>query len=358
MRDPAIILLVLAARLMTGQDIHYSQFWENPAMLNPALAGAEYKHRFSASFKDQWGSVSVPYRTYGISYDRRLNSDGWKTASNSSMSFRKKSVGRLAAGFSAYNDIAGDGKLGATSANLSLASFVPLDKDNYLSVGLQGGIIQRRLDAGALRFPDQFEDAQFDADLAGTEDLSAFNNIYGDLSAGLLWYYGENRHVVLVEQMLKAKMGVSFFHVARGSEQFLQNSSNRIQMKTVFHGDFVFGIRNTSSTFCPAYMLSLQGPSRELMVGGMIRTYIADNSIYTGLVNRTSFSYGAYYRNKDALMVMFNYDWQQKYSLGISYDVNVSSLSKSSSYRGGVEITLRITSGAAYLYQEKEKPRL
>ena len=44
-----------------GQDIHFSQFYDNAILRNPALTGIfsdEYK--FGLDYRSQWGSVSIP----------------------------------------------------------------------------------------------------------------------------------------------------------------------------------------------------------------------------------------------------------------------------------------------------------
>jgi type IX secretion system PorP/SprF family membrane protein len=351
-----MMMLFLSCHFLKGQDIHFSQFTSNPHLLNPALCGSEGKYRVSATFKDQWNSVTVPYRTYGVSYDTRFNSGNWKQIDNTrSSTFRQSTTGRLAAGISVYNDESGDGKMGHTQANLSLASFLPIGREHFLSLGLQGSFVQKRLNSTALRFPDQFENTGFQQGSNSGENLSAYNFSYPDLAAGLLWYYGEKRHVVQVEQMLSAKVGLSVFHLLKPDQRFLINSADMLRSRLAFHGDFVFGVRNTSSALCPSFLYQMQGSSKEFIVGAMLKTYTSDNSKYTGLVNRSSFGYGLYYRSGDAIVVSASLDLRQRHCIVFSYDVNVSRLRTASNYRGGFELSLKLTPGPAFLYEEKDK---
>jgi type IX secretion system PorP/SprF family membrane protein len=356
MKKLAIILMSSAGSVFS-QDIHFSQFQENPSLLNPALCGAEYLRRFSANYKDQWGSVTLPYRSYGVSFESRLHSSNWQQVDNfRRMTFKKRSLSRLTAGMSIYNDQAGDGKLGQTLVNGTLATFIKIDQESYLSVGLQGSLVQRRLNASKLKFPDQFEETGFNPTIDANENLSGNNFTYGDLATGVLWYYGEHRHVVQVEQMLKAKVGISFYHLLSPEQKFMNYSPELLYRKIVFHGDLTFGIRGTSSAFSPSWVLSRQGPSTEFIFGGMIKTFSNDNSIYTGLVKRSCYGYGIYYRNKDALIISAMLDRQQHLCFLLSYDINISPLRNASAFRGGIEFTIRITSVADYLYQKKEVP--
>src|SRR5690606_5744100 len=149
------------------------QFQENPSLLNPALCGAENLRRFSANFKDQWGSVTLPYRSYGVSFESRFHANNWQQVDNfRTMTFKKRTMSRLAAGVSVYNDVAGDGNLGQTLVNGSIATFVNVGRESYISVGMQGSFVQKRLNVSQLRFPDQFEDNGFDPNVGSGEDLA------------------------------------------------------------------------------------------------------------------------------------------------------------------------------------------
>lgn len=351
------VIFFLASFCVKGQDLHFSQFTEHPSLVNPALCGSESSRRASMSFKDQWGSVTVPYRSYGVTFESRFQSGNWKQVDNSrSMTFKKRTLSRVAAGGAVYNETSGDGKLGQTQVHLNLATFVPAGPESFIAAGLQGSFVQRRLDDSKLRFPDQFENSGFDPSVGSGENFSAYNFSYPDLGAGVLWYYGEKRHIVAVENILKARIGVGVFHLVTPQQKFLNVAPEMLFMKTVLHGDFIFGIRNTSNAFAPSFLVQFQGPSREIVFGGTLMRFFNDNSRYTGLVSRTYMGIGLHYRVKDALIATLKADIKQRYCLAMSYDINLSRLSASSRYRGGFEITLKYTMGAAYLYEEKKAP--
>src|SRR5436853_6211672 len=61
-------MLLLHNNVLHAQDISFSQFYEQPLLRNPALAGLfNGDVRLSASYRNQWQSVTVPYRTFALS---------------------------------------------------------------------------------------------------------------------------------------------------------------------------------------------------------------------------------------------------------------------------------------------------
>ena len=65
-----LAMLVLLAVAAVGQDIHFSQFARSPMNLNPGMSGRfEGDWRLVANSRQQWRSVSNPYRTFGGSFD-------------------------------------------------------------------------------------------------------------------------------------------------------------------------------------------------------------------------------------------------------------------------------------------------
>src|SRR5438552_6612858 len=63
-----IIILLHCSCISYAQDIGFSQFYEQPLLRNPALAGIFTGDvRLTASYRNQWQSVTVPYRTFGLS---------------------------------------------------------------------------------------------------------------------------------------------------------------------------------------------------------------------------------------------------------------------------------------------------
>lgn len=352
----SLLFFILQSIAGLSQDLHFSQFNENHALINPALTGATDPFRASLSYKDQWRSVTSPYKTFGMSFETRFNSSSWKAVDKfRSMTFKERSISRLAWGLSVYTDKAGTGNLSSTLANFSLATFVPINKKNFISLGVQASYIQRRADNKELLFPTQYNGYSYDPNLPQNERFSSLNYYYFGYSGGCSWAYGQDHKRVAGNGQLKGNLGVSFYHIAVPHQSFFTDKQS-MQVKYVAHGDLLYAPAGYSHGIAPSFIFQKQGPAMELIFGAMLRYYVADNSIYTGNVKRTSFGYGAYYRTGDALIFAINFEMQEQYLIGLSYDANVSRLTKVSNVRGGFELTLRYTPPKAFLYQKKTPP--
>ncbi len=343
-----ICLIELTAK---AQDIHFSQFNENPSLINPALTGASSPMRASVTNKDQWRSVTKPYKTIGASFETRFKADTWQKVEGKSMTF-KESMNRLAGGVSFYKDRVGDGNLGQTQVNLSLATFVAVSKRNFISVGLQGSLVQRMIDNTKLVFSNQYNGSVYDPNQPSREDFTNLKFMYFDMGAGTQWTYSREEKNMDAHKQFTSHFGFSVYHLTKPKQEYFGTLS-KLYMRYVSHGDLIASIRNSHMAISPSYLVQLQGPSKEILVGAMLRHYFNSKSKYTGIILRNCFGYGVYYRSNDAVVLSMLLEWQEKLAVIMSYDLNVSLLAPASSFRGGFEITLRYTAPRSFLYQRK-----
>ena len=69
-----LLLFVLAARIISAQDFHLSQYDATPHYFNPALTGIYFgekiDYRIYSDYRTQWRSLGVkPFSTYYLAYD-------------------------------------------------------------------------------------------------------------------------------------------------------------------------------------------------------------------------------------------------------------------------------------------------
>jgi type IX secretion system PorP/SprF family membrane protein len=303
-----------------AQDIHFSQYFSAPLILNPALTGQfEGDFRFTTNYKTQWSAVSKNgFKTFAAAVDAPV--------------YEKK----VFAGLSFYNDKAGDSKMGTNTVNLSLSSMINFDENNSLVAGIQGGWAQRKLDLSGVTWDNQYDGNTFNNTLPSGEVITAGNFNYFDLSSGLYFHSVPSKTV-------KINAGVAAFHMNRPKQSFF-GSGDRLYTKWTAHGNVEIKPSSTKNyTYIPSFMYLKQGPANELDLGMIVKYSLGMDSKYTGLNVSSNVYFGAFYRLKDAAIVYFRYEHKNILSVGVSYDINLSKLQTVSHYRGGAELSLIYT---------------
>ena len=173
---PTLLALVFAGwtATLSAQDLHYSLFNMAPTFVNPAQTGAyEGTARVGGIYRSQWGFLEYGYQTPMFYLDAPLFYVG-----------KRDWVG---AGLTAYQDKAGTLGLKNGGFLISAAYHHALDKKsrNVITLGLQGGTVQRGLDEMAGVGPREII---FPSDLNGTggnQPLNVTDQSSFDLNAGL-----------------------------------------------------------------------------------------------------------------------------------------------------------------------------
>ena len=61
----------------SGQDLHFSQYFNAPLLVNPANTGfnPDYRYRIGGNYRTQWANVGTPYNTMSLWGDSRVLED-------------------------------------------------------------------------------------------------------------------------------------------------------------------------------------------------------------------------------------------------------------------------------------------
>ncbi len=353
-----ILFSILSGVKVMSQDIHFSQYTNTPALVNPALTAAFNNLRATIIYKNQWMNLTVPYKTYGATFESKIKPGNWDKLPATNNGAFKQFYSRMAAGISFFSDKAGDGNMGTSQVNLSFASFVPITKKNSLSFGLQGSVVQRTLDFSKLVFPDQYTGSVYDPNVNNGENIASQNFIYPDFATGFNWSYGySEKAAVVASNPFKANLGASIYHVNAPKQKYLSGSEEKLNRKYVLHADFLIFLKGTNVAIAPSCLLQFQGPSQEIISGMLVKYYFQEDSKYTGFIKRTTFGLGAAYRNKDALIISSLVE-SGHFAVGFSYDLNISKLSYATAKRGGPEIFIRFVTPNPFLFQSRAKYNL
>lgn len=315
-------LLILLCGALLAQDLHFSQFHQSPLLYNPALAGAERQTRLILNYRDQWRSVDVPFNSFQASADGIL--------------FKSKNRGgRLAAGLNVFYDKA----LSHVQANASIAYHVPVSDRSSLGAGLQFGYAQRSLNPNNLKWGSQFDGNAYNANLPGGLNNGNESRAFLDMGAGLVWQYRRGEKYMTGNDQRQATVGLALFHPHRPDQSFYGNE-DRLNPRMVFYADALLGISNTELALCPQLLFASQGPLTETTAGLRLRRVFQRESTHTGFLKGKAASIGAAYRVKDAIIPSVSIELGAL-DIGLSYDINISSLRSFSRSRGGTELAIR-----------------
>ncbi len=313
-------MLAIIALSSSAQDIHFSQYSQAPLTLNPALTGlTPCTYRLGLNYRNQWASAVGPasYQTFAGSFDAGL----WRQKWDESM---------LGVGIMLFNDVSGDGSLTNLTAMASLAYHQNLGNgEHYLSMGIQGGLVQKRVDYNKLIFESQIGTNGIDPTLPSGE-YGDDNMSYFDMNAGINW---RSRF----SDKFAMQLGGAYFHLGEPTESFYNYAANKLNAHYVGYTSFKMGL-GKSTVLIPSflYMQQTEGSNTQINSGVDVGFQLEKgiSMAYAGLHFRTVDNAEA----ADALIVNLGLDYNN-INFGLSYDINVSGLSTVTNYRGGIELS-------------------
>ena len=325
-----------------GQDIHFSQTTRSFFQVNPAFTGAFSGNlRAEINWKDQWQSINNTFRTFGASFQ---------------FSFGKGNPRRpvfFALGAQAFKDVAGDVEIGKTQGGMTFATFLPVSRNARISLGVQGNYGVTGLDPSKMQWGSQYDGLNFDPSLTNGSGIEFQGFSYGDVSAGIGYWYTRRDRNVIASAPQDAKVGFSIYHLNRPAFTYNNDKSNKLRMRFVLHGSALFSTKTEDLYWYPNLNISVQGKQHEVLVGSLWKYRLKSASKTTGFNSEWYVTGGLDLRITNVIdaLVPQIYVGIQQFSVGMSYDINVSRLNQASSYRGGFELSIRFTNPDAYIHR-------
>jgi type IX secretion system PorP/SprF family membrane protein len=313
-----IVLLVLTISRVAAfaQDPHFSQFFASPLTLNPAYTGKfDGIFRVAGNYRNQWPTINNAFTTATASIDfpilvnRLPEWDTW-------------GVGILG-----LNDQSGNKILNNNFLSVSTAYHKGLDEDGFhqLAVGFQATYAQKKLDITKADFEDELTALGF---TGVTSEVFNNSNVvinYFDFNTGILYSGTTNGYNSFY-------FGASVYHVNRPKESF-QGGNFLLGPRVTIHGGGYVPI-DGSKMFHGSFIHQRQAGATETVLGGAVSLNVNGDE-----ENPTNVYLGSWYRFNDALIPYIGLEFGSL-RLGISYDINNSSLATASNSRGGNEISL------------------
>jgi len=325
------ILLTLVIIPTQAQDLHYSQFWNVPLELNPALAGISGSDmRLFGGYKSQWANVPVGYTTFSAAFDKK-----WKKFNNANEQF--------GFGFLFHQDQAGDSQWALSNVSGMFSYTRKMMQGVYVSLGGQVGIGQRSFELQQLTFDNQYNGAVFDPREPTGESFSSTKKIFFDSHAGLNIRIQKDQlkpkqrstdFDERVDTRTKLDIGVSLHHLNRPNQSFYDNSNQYIPIRYDIYG---LGVLNVTEKFdiLGNGLFRKQAQYEELLLGSALRVHLNHKR-----TKELSIDLGINIRIGDAAIPYIGVAYKRQWQIGLVYDINTSPFKTATNTNGGPEITV------------------
>ncbi len=262
---------------MHSQDLHYSQFYNSPQNINPALTGVfNGDHRFILSHRGQWRYVPVPWTTFSGAYDKNI------TPYHNEKLF-------YGLGFNLNYDRQGDSRLNLLNVGINGALHAKLNDKNIVSIGLGLGFASRGFDTKSLRWDKQWNGDIFNTSLSSQEAFeSTERTSYFETGLGINYRYQKSNRTNL-------DLGIGALHLIEPSVQFLGDTPTKLPRRYTFSGVGNFKVADRFDIQLHLFH-QLQGKYNETVFGGLGKLHLNQNrgkelQLHLGLGYRTSGSF-------------------------------------------------------------------
>ena len=298
-----------------AQDPHFSQYFSSPLTLNPANTGNFHgPARIGMNLRNQWMGIGEPFQTGTVSFDGQI----FKEKMNNGQ--------RLAVGVFGLFDRSAGGLLNSNYLSASVAYHLWFDQEETkkLSVGFQGTLAHRKLDATRISFAEQFTNFGFDLNLPSNERFGSSSQQYADLNAGIM-YSAEEEHGSFY-------VGLSAYHVNGPMRNFSGLPEEKVSARFTAHAGKTIYLSDLNTLILSG--MYVQQARSESFLGGLAYGHDFGNES-----SELSLFAGLWYRSKDAIIPYIGYVYNN-FQLGLTYDATISELNLSGTRNKSFELSM------------------
>lgn len=324
-------LVICCSSVLYGQDFHYSQFSYAPLHLNPGLTGVfAGDTRVNANYRSQWNKVPVGYKTFSVTADHKYTCGSL-------------GPGFFSSGLALNHDRAGDSRLQMSTIGLYGSYTHPINKQSFITLGVNAGFGQRKFAEEDLRFDNQFDMGLgvFNPTLSNEEHFANTSHLFFDAAVGfnLRWQAQDRAQLIdLLDKRSKFDVGIGVHHLTRPDMSFIEDVKVNLPMRinpyaigTLQVGDPLDIRLGVLAQFQQKYREYLGTAGLQFHFN---RTPGRQRSLMLGVGYRFD-EFG------DAWYPAFEFNYNEMLRASISYDINISDFNVATNRRGGLELSVR-----------------
>lgn len=290
-RLTALVVCCLSWQFSTAQFIPYSQYYNSPMLTNPAEAALSDYIQLTVHYrKSRVANYEIPSISFACPFYR--NGGTMRTGG---------------AGISMISQKAGPrGLYHVTSILGTFAYTIHFTKRLHLSAGLQGGLINKKIDLSAITTDNQYTLGMYDPSMPTGENIQFSAASSAVVNSGLCWTLTDSSRTP------KATIGVAVSNMNRPVYEFISSDRKPEAPLYTISGEVRLLTRRSMSVH-PMFRYII-GPSSFANLGAQVRYQLAQDC---------DLRVGAWYKTTRALVTAIQYD-SRNYFIGASMDFTLS----------------------------------
>ncbi len=292
-------MLVLLCPNVSGQDIHFSQFFANKLFLAPSFAGATQQNRLILNYRNQWPGLPG-FVTYSTSYDRYI--PNFKSG----------------IGVAIMRDVAGSANYSNMQLGLCYSFDFLLNDEIHIRPGASFSYVQRSIDFLKLVYGSQVNDNTIPNILPAIDMLNAV-----DAASSVIVYTKNYWGGVTVDHLLRPNLSIL------GGQERLSRKLDLYGGATLIRRGRL--LRPIDETLSVAFKFAAMDKYKQLDIG----LYWSKSPLILGLWYRGIPPFNS--DRGDAFVFLAGVKLQH-ITVGYSYDFTISNLSGHSA--GSHEISI------------------
>jgi type IX secretion system PorP/SprF family membrane protein len=327
-----IFLLSLCSYFVSAQDAHFTQYYQNAALINPSLIG-NFKGLFKVgmNYRDQWRpALNQPYSTFTATGESVFDVGD------------KNNPDIVGIGIMFLSDKISAFDLNTNQISLSgnYRKLLNAKNNQYIGLGFQAGVITKTLNYEKLTFGDQFNSV--DAFTLDTKELLPGNNFgFFDFALGL-------NYSISSGPRNNFNFGIAGHHLTQPNISFYAKETTPnndldfnafLDARWAAHASINMPLRGPVDIE-PRVLYMKQDQSNMVSIGSLFKyknPTSEGRTLYGGPSLRFSNRYDGI--GAESLMLTFGYDYNGL-NLGFSYDHNLPDLVNYRNGLGTFEFTL------------------
>ena len=314
-----LFLPVIGFNIVSGQSMHFSQYYNAPLLLNPANTALmpDNDFRLGANYRNQWAVIPVPYNTYSAFGDFKIGGHRHDRGHNN----------WLGIGGAIFNDVAGNGNLSLMEIQGDIAYHLHMGEHALLSLGFSAASVQRSVNYDKLTFDMQWDGEQFNTTYPNGEKMAGLvKTNYTTVGSGINLAMFPNENIFM-------QFSAGVLNINQPNESFY-NQKNVVAYRPIGSIDMLFKAGG-SLIINPSMYVTTQSGASEIVAGNLFRVHVAG----TDINNNEELILGLFYRLNDAIIGTAGYTFGNLQFM-VSYDFTTSGLTPYDGSYGAMEFSI------------------